>query len=313
MSRFSLDTHTFVHRAARWGLALAPRDNLRAAHAERRWRWPTLLALTATIPAFYAEMLQAVPSVLADLAYALAALTLASALVHVALRTARPVAHLLANPTDLLLVAGLFFAAWLPPSNHSSAALGLRLGVAFVALLRMVWAMQHLITRGGLTYMLLVAVLVLGACGMGFWWLEPTAKTLSDGLWLAFTTAATVGYGDMVPTTHASKIFSVFVVLLGYGVLSLVTAAIATSWVETEERRIEREILHDVRREVATVRNELMALREELAQARQASERQPVRLDVEQPVEDQGLDQLVGHVQVGGHLPAGTTGHQHQR
>jgi voltage-gated potassium channel len=73
-----------------------------------------------------------------------------------------------------------------------------------------------------------------------------------------------VGYGDLVPTTPASRIFAVFVVLLGYGVLSLVTAALAARWVETEERRIEREILHDMRREMAAVRAELATLREAL-------------------------------------------------
>ena len=51
--------------------------------------------------------------------------------------------------------------------------------------------------------------LALLGLGPGFWWLEPRAETLGDGLWLAFTTAATVGYGDIVPTTPASKIFAV--------------------------------------------------------------------------------------------------------
>jgi voltage-gated potassium channel len=106
---------------------------------------------------------------------------------------------------------------------------------------------------------------VLLACGLGFWWLEPTTPTLADGMWLAFTTAATVGYGDVVPTTAASKIFSVFVVLLGFGVLTLVTAAIATKWVETEERLIEREIIHDMRHEMALLRRELAALRAEVS------------------------------------------------
>ncbi len=36
--------------------------------------------------------------------------------------------------------------------------------------------------------------------GAGFWWLEPTIQSYWDGLWLAFTTGATVGYGDFVPT-----------------------------------------------------------------------------------------------------------------
>ncbi|MGL6109068.1 MAG: hypothetical protein ACRC2B_03100, partial [Rubrivivax sp.] len=65
----------------------------------------------------------------------------------------------------------------------------------------------------------------------------------------------------------ASKIFAVFVVLLGFGVLTMVTAAIATSWIETEERRIEREILHGLRRQIGTVHADLAALRSELRAA----------------------------------------------
>jgi voltage-gated potassium channel len=56
--------------------------------------------------------------------------------------------------------------------------------------------------------------------------------------------------------------------------LSLVTAAIATSWVETEERRVEREIMRDMRREVATVRDELAALRRDLNLRRNADHEQ---------------------------------------
>ena len=63
----------------------------------------------------------------------------------------------------------------------------------------------------------------------------------------------------------ASKIFSVFVVMLGYGVVSLVTAAIATRWVENEERLIEREVLRDVHRQMDALRREVAGLREQMA------------------------------------------------
>jgi voltage-gated potassium channel len=53
------------------------------------------------------------------------------------------------------------------------------------------------------------------------------------------------------------------VVLLGFGVLTMVTAAIAASWVETEERRIEREILRDLRQQMDGLHQELRALRNE--------------------------------------------------
>ncbi|MEO6292526.1 MAG: potassium channel family protein [Burkholderiaceae bacterium] len=121
---------------------------------------------------------------------------------------------------------------------------------------------KRLITRRGLLYSLVLCLLILGMGGLGFWMLEPRAHTFSDGLWLAFTTAATVGYGDIVPSTHASRAFAVIVVLLGLAVLSLVTASVAAMFVETEERQIERDLM----REIGALRSEVRSLRDELRQ-----------------------------------------------
>lgn len=119
---------------------------------------------------------------------------------------------------------------------------------------------KRLITRRGLLYSLVLCLLILGMGGLGFWMLEPRAHTFSDGLWLAFTTAATVGYGDIVPSTHASRAFAVVVVLLGLAVLSLVTASVAAMFVETEERQIERDLMY----EIGALRSEVRSLRDEL-------------------------------------------------
>jgi voltage-gated potassium channel len=119
---------------------------------------------------------------------------------------------------------------------------------------------KRFITRRGLIYSLVLCLLILGMGGVGFWILEPRALTLSDGLWLAFTTAATVGYGDIVPSTLASRAFSVVVVLLGLAVLSLVTASVAAMFVETEERQVERDLMH----EIGALRAEVRHLHEEL-------------------------------------------------
>ncbi len=251
------------------GLRLAPASAVRAVQIERKWRLPALLALVATVPAFYVELLNAAPSLLPALSYLMAAIVLGSALWHTAQATPNAATHVRANLLDLVLVAGLLASAVAPPSLGSDGALLLRLVVAILSVMRMVWGLQRLVTRGGTVYLVALAFLVLLLCGVGFWWLEPSTPTLADGLWLAFTTAATVGYGDVVPTTPASKIFAVFVVLLGFGVLTLVTAAIATTWIETEERRIEREILHDLRRQIGTLHADLAALRSEVRSAAQ--------------------------------------------
>jgi voltage-gated potassium channel len=89
-------------------------------------------------------------------------------------------------------------------------------------------------------------------------------------LWLAFTTAATVGYGDIVPSTHASRAFAVLVVLLGLAVLSLVTASLAAMFVETEERQIERDLMQEIgalRSEVRNLQTQLTELKNLLSKA----------------------------------------------
>ncbi|MCA3236902.1 MAG: potassium channel family protein [Curvibacter sp.] len=119
----------------------------------------------------------------------------------------------------------------------------------------------RLIVRRGLIYPLILSLLILGLGGLGFWLIDPHVQTFHDGLWLAFTTAATVGYGDLVPTTAFSRLFAVVVVLMGLGVLSLVTASVAAVFVESEERVIERELLH----EMARLRAEVARLRADIA------------------------------------------------
>ena len=115
-----------------------------------------------------------------------------------------------------------------------------------------------------MVYSLVLCSLILGIGGVGFWMLDPEVNSLSDGLWLAFTTAATVGYGDLVPSTFASRSFSVVVVLLGLAVLSLATASLAAIFVEkdveAEESELQQELLH----EIALLRMELRTLREEV-------------------------------------------------
>ena len=135
------------------------------------------------------------------------------------------------------------------------------------------------LTRRGLLYSLFLCLLILLLGGVGFWIIEPQAETVSDGLWLAFTTAATVGYGDIVPSTHASRVFAVVVVLLGLAVLSLVTASVAAIFVETEERQIERDLM----REIGHLRAQVHALADDLARLRAAAEAARAPADAPKP------------------------------
>ena len=199
-----------------------------------------IAALLATSPAFYLALLDE-HRALAFSIYALAAIA--------------SIAFLRRHGLALSLVVALAASAALP-AGDGPALIVVRLGTAALTILRLGESMRPWFWRGNLPNLLALAIAVLGLCGLGFWWLEPTALSFGDGLWLAFTTAATVGYGDIVPSTPASKIFAVFVVLTGFAVLSLVTAAIAAMWVQSEERKIERQILVALHSQMQIIRDD---------------------------------------------------------
>jgi voltage-gated potassium channel len=91
-----------------------------------------------------------------------------------------------------------------------------------------------------------VAVSVLGMFGLG--WLFSAVETtqhlsVGDGVWFALVTAATVGYGDIVPSNTAGRFIASALMILGLVVVGLLTGAIAERFTRTtrpEDHVVER-------------------------------------------------------------------------
>jgi voltage-gated potassium channel len=57
-------------------------------------------------------------------------------------------------------------------------------------------------------------------------------KTLEDGLWWSLVTLTTIGYGDKYPITHTGRLLAFVVVLVGIGLVGIVTGKIASALVD---------------------------------------------------------------------------------
>jgi voltage-gated potassium channel len=55
--------------------------------------------------------------------------------------------------------------------------------------------------------------------------------SIGSGLWWAVQTTTTVGYGDNVPTTVAGRLIAALVMLVGISFLTVITAAITSTFV----------------------------------------------------------------------------------
>ena len=60
--------------------------------------------------------------------------------------------------------------------------------------------------------------------------------SVGSGLWWAVQTVTTVGYGDHVPTTVAGRLVAAVVMLVGIGFLTVITAAITSTFVSRSRR-----------------------------------------------------------------------------
>ena len=65
------------------------------------------------------------------------------------------------------------------------------------------------------------------------------------GLWWAIQTTTTVGYGDHVPTTVAGRFVAALVMLFGIGFLTVITAAITSTFVSRSHLERERSLGED--------------------------------------------------------------------
>jgi voltage-gated potassium channel len=71
------------------------------------------------------------------------------------------------------------------------------------------------------------------------------------------------------------------------GAITLVAAGIASAWIATEERNIEREILSDLHKQIGALREEVSALREAVVRdgAAQAASLRPATAPPREPPE----------------------------
>lgn len=60
-----------------------------------------------------------------------------------------------------------------------------------------------------------------------------TIDSVADGIWWAFVTCTTVGYGDTFPVTSSGRVIAVVLMLVGISGLSVITANIAAYFVST--------------------------------------------------------------------------------
>lgn len=240
-----------------------PQDNPDAYLWEKRLHWVMVGVALLALPAFYLELAVAagpwhyigrVLDAIILSAFSLEFLWM--------LRLVRQkFAYVLHNWLDLMIIFGAAISLVGVESEWVALARLMRLAYVSLVLARALGAMRKVFSPTTVPYILGWGAVTIVMSGAMFYWLEPTVHSFEEGLWLAFVTGATVGYGDFVPTTTASRIFAVLTVVVGFAMLSLVTATFAAIFVGEDEKKLRREMHEDIKE----LRQEMARLRAEVA------------------------------------------------
>jgi voltage-gated potassium channel len=91
--------------------------------------------------------------------------------------------------------------------------------------------------------------------------LNSPIKSGGDAIWWAVTTVTTVGYGDMYPVTTAGRVISVFVIFLGISFIGVLTAAVASWFVEQADNDLaDKNDIRELLERISHLENQIKAI-----------------------------------------------------
>jgi voltage-gated potassium channel len=124
----------------------------------------------------------------------------------------------------------------------------LRLLLLVSLMVRFSTTLREILGHNRLGTTLGVSLVVILVAGLLMAAIEPSVTTPWDGIWWAWVTVTTVGYGDIVPTTAAGKMFGALLILLGVGLFSLMTASFSSFFIGRDVTKVEENLERDVGR-----------------------------------------------------------------
>lgn len=150
------------------------------------------------------------------------------------------VSYFFRNWLNILIIVLVFPLLW---SAHTTYFALLRY-LRFLILLRLIipqfYNLHRLLLRNkfGITLSACLLVTIIG--GIIEAYLDPSIGSISNGMWWAWQTVTTVGYGGVVPHTIAGRLFGGLLMLLGVGLFSLVSANLAAYFIERGQAQKKR-------------------------------------------------------------------------
>jgi len=122
--------------------------------------------------------------------------------------------------------------------THLGALRLLRIIIVFALLMHIGGRVKKMLSRNELAATGLASLIVIVMAGILMSALEPNINGPLEGIWWAWVTITTVGYGDVVPETHIGRAFASIIIFLGLGLFAALTASFTSFFISQREEKI---------------------------------------------------------------------------
>lgn len=161
-----------------------------------------------------------------------------------------PKRYLQRNWANVAIVV-VAFPLWFHLLNQVGALRALRLYMLIAYLIHNFHVVRQVLNLHHLGYTLAIAAFIITMGGLFIAAIDPAFKSPADGIWWAWVSVTTVGYGDIVPVSNEGRIFGILLILVGIVMISLITANISAYYFSKEaekETRLEQESIRRIKK-----------------------------------------------------------------
>jgi len=151
-----------------------------------------------------------------------------------------PKRYLASNWVNVFIITLSFPALWwLVPEAAGFRAL--RLLILLSLFIQVSSTIKKVLGRHHLGHILLVSFVVILVSGTLISLIDPNVHTPADGIWWAWVTVTTVGYGDVVPVSTAGRVFAALLILMGIALFTMLTASFTAFFMAEDDSEVRQQ------------------------------------------------------------------------
>lgn len=170
--------------------------------------------------------------------------------------------YLLGNWVNLLIIVFGCPIIWEVIPNAAGLR-AFRLVIMLSLFIHMSSTVKRVLARHHLGSTLIASFFIILMAGTVMSVIDPNVGSPLDGIWWAWVTVTTVGYGDIVPGSTAGRLFGSFLILMGIGLFTMLTASFAAFFMAEEEKERQEKESQNIK-QIGDIESRLMQLEKKL-------------------------------------------------